>query len=74
MITDAELLSRAARNFFARSGQLCPEAMIYELHHLKENLHLLASDDQCIQDLQSTGEFLDTLVDFIQECGEGNKG
>lgn len=74
MITDAELLSRAARSFFTRSGQLCPEAMIYELHHLKENLHLLASDHQSVQDLQFTGEFLDTLVDFIRECSKGNKG
>lgn len=65
---NSELLSRAAKNFFAEPGQLCPEAMIYELCHLKENLHLLASDHQTVQDLESTQKLLDSIIGFIEEC------
>lgn len=71
---NSELLSRAAKNFFAKSGQLCPEAMVYELHHLKENLPLISANHQPIQDLQSTLKLLDTIIDFIHECKEIKKG
>lgn len=70
---NSELLLRAAKNFFSKSGQLCPEAMVYELDHLRENLPMLASDHQTVQDLEFTRKFLDSVVDFIIECNEVKK-
>lgn len=71
-MTNDEQLAKAVRTFFARTPQLCPEAMILEIEFLKDAASMACGQfphcDSC-----TTAKLLESLAELIKDCSEMEK-
>lgn len=68
-MTNDEMLAKAVRTFFARTPQLCPEAMILEIEFLRDSASV-ACEQQPNSDSCTTAKLLNNLAQLIKECSD----